>query len=262
MRGSPAEHMYSSSSLAEPMLQLQGLRRRNQHVCQAKEQSIDFIESDRGTETAAQCQMLSTKVIQFAADNDHEVLLRHILARDEFRNTPACLGRTEIPEQLSKQWWETPSARIFRRIARTLFEENKRNLLEILLKTPKLQILQNELFIPIVITGAVELLILNLAQGGSWNFDIPRNWPKEYGLDLLRRVCMDSYKSGILFHWTPLILAVELGQTDLVEYMLSHSPDSASSGEELVDRDLNPHFVLAVMRNHKDTPTAVESSGP
>lgn len=190
MRGPPAEHVYLSSSLAEPMLQLQGLRRRNQHGCQAKEQSIDFIESDRGTETAAQCQMLSTKVIQFAADNDHEVLLRHILARDEFRNTPACLGRTEIPEQLSKQWWETPSARIFRRIARTLFEENKRNLLEILLKTPKLQILQNELFIPIVKSGDVELLVLNLARGGSWNFHIPGNWAKEYGIALSRGLAL------------------------------------------------------------------------
>lgn len=48
------------------------------------------------------------------------------------------------------------------------------------------------------------------------------------------------------------MLAVELGQTDLVQYMLSLSPDSASSGEQLVDWDLYPHFVLAVMRNHKD----------
>ncbi|MCJ1248752.1 hypothetical protein MMC30_005971 [Trapelia coarctata] len=217
-----------------------------------------LIDNDNDTHnkpwTTLDWETLSSKVIQFVADNDHEVLLRHTLARDEFQNIYKSLRSSGTPLHLAllEKWWESSSARKFRLIAKTLFGMNQRNLLGILLETPKLQILQNELFIPIVTSGDVELLIRNLAQGGSWDFEIHRRWALEYGLTLLQGGHVDAYGGGVSFHWTPLMLAVELGQTELVQYMLSLSPDSARLGETLFNWDLNPHFILAVMRNHKD----------
>ena len=197
--------------------------------------------------TTLDWETLGTKVLQFVVDNDHEVLLRHILARDEFQITPGHRGYPESPVEPS---WESLSAMKFLHMARILFEENRQNLLQILLETPKLQILRNGLFIPIIMSGDMKLFILNLAQGGSWRFEIPGRWAEAYDLATVRFAYRHD-GSTVRFIFTPLMLAVDLGQTNLVRYMLSVYPNSTSSDMKSVDWNLNPHFIRAVMRNHK-----------
>lgn len=187
---------------------------------------------------------ISTKVIQFIADNDHEALLCCVLAK------------IELLSVVFEQWWDTPTARKFRHIVRTIFTKKRPDLVQSLLKAPKKQSLQNELYIPIIIHGDLESFKFNQAQGGFWNFAIPPGLAAEYNINVLEYNSV-SFKNPEVFdvfegNWTPLMVAVKLGRTDLVQYMLLHSSDSAGWRHNLVDWELNRHFSLAMLYGFKD----------
>jgi len=201
-----------------------------------------LIENETGINdkpwTTLDWETLSTNLIRFIADNDHEALLCCVLAKGILLHVSF------------EQPWDTPSARELRRIINTTFKKQRPDLIQLLLKAPKSNRLQNELYIPIIIHGGdLEIFKLNFAQGGSWNFKIPPESAAGYAIILFWNT--EAFEiSGV--NWTPLMVAVKLGRTDLVQYMLSHFSDSASPGDSWVDWELNPHFILAVLYGFKD----------